>query len=98
MSKIPEKYLKSIFQAHNTSDYDFADYNGDPAIVFDLLKSGMKGTQAEPVTEAGARHPLAAVGTLVLGLRCSSCPARHPMPKLRGLYAIAPANRQSFAM
>jgi hypothetical protein len=37
------------------------------------------------------RHPLAAVGTLVLGLRCSWCPGSAPMPKLLGLYAVQPA-------
>jgi hypothetical protein len=30
------------------------------------------------------RHPLASVGTLVLGLRCSWCPGSAPMPKLLG--------------
>jgi hypothetical protein len=34
------------------------------------------------------RHPLASVGTLVLGLRCSWCPVSAPMPTLRGLYAL----------
>jgi hypothetical protein len=33
------------------------------------------------------RHPLASVGTLVLGLRCSWCPGSAPMPKLLGLGA-----------
>jgi hypothetical protein len=37
------------------------------------------------------RHPLASVGTLVLGLRCSWCPGSAPMPKLIGLFALAPA-------
>jgi hypothetical protein len=37
------------------------------------------------------RHPLASVGTLVLGLRCSWCPGSAPMPKLLGLYALPPA-------
>jgi hypothetical protein len=36
------------------------------------------------------RHPLAAVGTLVLGLRCSWCPRSAPMPKLLGLCALPP--------
>ena len=40
------------------------------------------------------RHPLASVGTLVLGLRCSWCPGSAPMPKLLGLYALPPAKRQ----
>jgi hypothetical protein len=30
------------------------------------------------------RHPLASVGTLVLGLRCSWCPGSAPMPKILG--------------
>jgi hypothetical protein len=37
------------------------------------------------------RHPLASVGTMVLGLRCSWCPGSAPMPKLLGLYALPPA-------
>jgi hypothetical protein len=41
------------------------------------------------------RHPLASVGTLVLGLRCSRCPGSAP---LLGLYALAPANRQGAAL
>jgi hypothetical protein len=44
------------------------------------------------------RHPLASVGTLVLGLRCSWCPGSAPMPKLLGLYALPPAKRQSVAL
>jgi hypothetical protein len=40
------------------------------------------------------RHPLASVGTLVLGLRC---PGSAPMPKLLGLYALPPARRQGVA-
>src|SRR5262249_43640646 len=39
------------------------------------------------------RHPLASVGTLVLGLRCSWCPGSAPMPKLIGLFALPPATR-----
>jgi hypothetical protein len=37
------------------------------------------------------RHPMASVGTLVLGLRCSWCPGSAPMPKLLGLFALPPA-------
>jgi hypothetical protein len=37
------------------------------------------------------RHPLASVGTMVLGLRCSWRPGSAPMPKLLGLYALPPA-------
>jgi hypothetical protein len=36
------------------------------------------------------RHPLASVGTLVLSLRCLSCPGWAPMPKLLGLHALPP--------
>ena len=34
------------------------------------------------------RHPLASVGSLVLGLRCSWCRGNAPMPKIAGLYAV----------
>ena len=44
------------------------------------------------------RHPLASVGTLVLGLRFSWCPGSAPMPKLLGLYALPPARRQGVAL
>jgi hypothetical protein len=37
------------------------------------------------------RHPLASVGTMVLGLRCSWCLGSAPLPKLLGLYAWPPA-------
>jgi hypothetical protein len=40
------------------------------------------------------RHPLASVGTLMLGLRCSWCPGSAPMPKLMGLFALPPARRE----
>src|SRR5215469_3512029 len=36
------------------------------------------------------RHPLASVGSLVLGLRCSWCPGNAPMPVLTGLHALPP--------
>jgi hypothetical protein len=32
------------------------------------------------------RHPLASVGSLVLGLRCSWCQGAGPMPKVLGLH------------
>jgi len=41
------------------------------------------------------RHPLASVGSLVLGLRCSWCPGLAPMPALAGLHASLPTIRQS---
>jgi hypothetical protein len=37
------------------------------------------------------RHPLASVGGLVLGLRCSWCPGSAPMPVITGLHAFPPA-------
>jgi hypothetical protein len=40
------------------------------------------------------RHPLASVGSLVLGLRCSWCRGNAPMPKIAGLYAVPPAIRR----
>jgi hypothetical protein len=43
------------------------------------------------------RHPLASVGTLVLGLRCSWCPSSAPMPTLLGLFALPPARRAQTA-
>jgi hypothetical protein len=39
------------------------------------------------------RHPLASIGSLVLGLRCSWCPGNAPMPVLTGLHAVRPAAR-----
>jgi hypothetical protein len=41
------------------------------------------------------RHPLASVGSLVLGLRCSWCRGSAPMPVLAGLHASPPARQQS---
>ena len=43
------------------------------------------------------RHPLASVGTLVLGLRCSWCPRSAPIPKLIGLFALPPAKQAEVA-
>ncbi len=37
------------------------------------------------------RHPLASVGSLVIGLRRSLCPGLAPMPVLTGLHASPPA-------
>jgi hypothetical protein len=44
------------------------------------------------------RHPLASVGTLVLGLRRSWCPGSAPMPKPLGLYVLPPVKRQNVAL
>jgi hypothetical protein len=41
------------------------------------------------------RHPLASVGSLVIGLRCSWCPGNALMPMLTGLHAPPPAARWS---
>jgi hypothetical protein len=35
------------------------------------------------------RHPLASVGALVIGLRCTWCRGMAPMPKITGLHAVA---------
>jgi hypothetical protein len=43
------------------------------------------------------RHPLASVGMLVLGLRCSWCPGSAPMPRLIGLSALQPGRRAQIA-
>ena len=43
-------------------------------------------------------HPLASVGSLVLGFRCSWCPGSAPMPVLTGLHAAPPAARCSKIM
>src|SRR5258706_3707989 len=44
------------------------------------------------------RHPLASVGSLVLGLRCTWCQGDAPMPVLTGLHAVPPAARWSKTM
>jgi len=41
------------------------------------------------------RHQLAAVGSLVIGLRCSMCPDSAPMPVPKGLRAFPPAAKRS---
>ena len=41
------------------------------------------------------RHPLASVGSLVLGLRCSWCPGSAPIPRITGLHALPPAVRHT---
>src|SRR5215470_809808 len=37
------------------------------------------------------RHPLACVGSLVLGLQCSMCPGSALMPQIKGLHALPPS-------
>src|SRR5882762_5646188 len=44
------------------------------------------------------RHPLASVGSLVIGLQCSWCPGLAPMPVLTALHALPPAARWSKSM
>ena len=41
------------------------------------------------------RHPMASIGSLVLGLRCSWCPGSAPMPRIIGLHALPPAVRHT---
>jgi len=36
------------------------------------------------------RHPLASVGSLVIGLRCSWCPGSAPIARIKGLYRLPP--------
>jgi hypothetical protein len=52
---------------------------------------------AVPLGAAVDRRPLASVGTLVLGLRCSWCPGSAPIPKLIGLFALPPAKGAQIA-
>lgn len=44
------------------------------------------------------RHPLASVGSLVLGLQCTWCQDDAPMPVLTGLHALPPAASWSKTM
>ena len=44
------------------------------------------------------RHPLASVGSLVIGLQCSWCPGLAPIPVLTALHALPPAARWSKSM
>jgi len=46
-------------------------------------------------TRAVDRHPLAGVGTLVFGLRCSWCRGAAPMPVVKGLHEVPPAARRT---
>jgi len=62
----------------------------------DLFCPGCSTTKAIDLRTID-RHPLASVGTLVLGLRRSWCPGSAPMPKLLGLHALAPARRAQTA-
>jgi hypothetical protein len=78
---------------------------GSPTIRTALLAGtpwleSSAGVRDEPAIDLRTldRHPLASVGTLVLGLRCSWCPGSAPMPKLLGLYPLPPARRQSVAL
>jgi hypothetical protein len=41
------------------------------------------------------RHPMASIGTLVLGLRCTWCSGSAPMPTVTGLHALPPAAKRS---
>jgi hypothetical protein len=55
----------------------------------------LPGLRREPAIDLRAvdRNPLASVGTLVLGLRCSWCPGSAPMPNFLGLYAASARRR-----
>lgn len=99
--KIPGGYV--VRDANGHSRENEADRDGAPALKIaagvDLVPVPAKLPSMSVGTTAGRlvgaegrdRHPLASVGTLVLGLRCSWCPGRAPMPKILGLYALPPA-------
>jgi hypothetical protein len=63
----------------------------------DVYCPGCKTTRAIDIRTLD-RHPLASVGSLVLGSRCSWCPGSAPMPVLTGLHAVPPAARWSKSM
>jgi hypothetical protein len=60
----------------------------------DVYCSGCRTSRAIDIRTLD-RHPLASVGSLVFGLRCSFCPGSAPMPVLTGLHAAPPAARWS---
>jgi hypothetical protein len=50
----------------------------------------LAGRSARSISAPFDRHPLASVGSLVLGLRCTWCPGSAPTPGIVGLRALAP--------
>src|SRR5215471_18261160 len=60
----------------------------------DVYCSGCRTSRAIDIRTID-RHPLASVGSLVLGLRCSWCPGSAPMPVITGLHALPPAARRA---
>ncbi len=56
--------------------------SGRHAIWLDRLLPGRRTSRAIDIRTID-RHPLASVGSLVLGLRCSFCPGSAPMPVIR---------------
>jgi hypothetical protein len=60
----------------------------------DVYCPGCRTTRAIDIRTLD-RHPLASVGSLVLGLRWSWCPGLAPMPVLTGLHAVPLALRRS---
>jgi hypothetical protein len=56
----------------------------------DVYCSGCKTSRTIDI-RAIDRHPLASIGSLVLGLRCSWCPGSARMPIITGLHALPPA-------
>src|SRR5262249_19247201 len=61
---------------------------GSPGL--DIYCPGCRTSRAIDIRTVD-RHPLASVGSLVLGLRCSWCPGSAPMPEITGLHAFPPA-------
>jgi hypothetical protein len=58
----------------------------------DVFRPGCRTSRAIDIRTID-RHPLASVGSLVLGLQCSWCPGSAPMPRITGLHALPPAVR-----
>ena len=60
----------------------------------DVYCPGCRTSQAIDIRTLDS-HPLASVGSLVLGLRCSFCHGNAPMPVLNGLHAVPPVVKWS---
>jgi hypothetical protein len=70
----------------------------DGKLLATLEGHARRGQRRNVCARPSTGIPLASVGTLVLGLRCSWCSGSAPMPKLLGLYALPPARRQGVTL
>jgi hypothetical protein len=61
--------------------------------VTDRIEVRLVALEIKATRRSVDRHPLASIGSLVLGLRCSWCPGNAPIPVLTGLHAVPPAAR-----